>query len=174
MSRSASPITRRATRRADATTAMTTLRLSLALAAAVATAGCSDSTGIETIRDPAPAFSIAAEQAVAPSLHQRVRLSTTQPARGDTLVIRSVITNRGTTPARVEHTVCGFDYAPNDVLQSPFILCMAYSATTTLAPGDSISHEDRRVVAGRPGQHPLRLAHLVDPKSEVAISLTVR
>ena len=147
----------------------------LALAAAAALAACSDDTSTNPVsQQPAPAFSVAAEKTVAPSIVQRVRLSSNQPARGDTLVIRSVLKNTGATPAQVTHTVCGFDYAPNDVLQSPFVMCMAYSATSTLAPGDSISHEDRRVVAGRPGQHTIRLAHLVQPKSEVAIALTVR
>jgi hypothetical protein len=153
---------------------MTTLRLSLALAAAVVTAGCSDSTGLEIIRDPAPAYSVAAEKAVGPSLVQRVRLSTNQPARGDTLVIRSTVKNQGSAPAAVEHVVCGFDYEDDDVLQQPFIICAAYSMTSTIAPGDSIMHEDRRVVGGRPGTHVVRFAHLVEPEQNVQIALTVR
>lgn len=152
----------------------TTLRLSIALAAAAAVAACSDdlTTGPETL--PTPAYSVAAEKAVGPSLVQRVRLSTNQPARGDTLVIRSTVKNDGTTPATVKHVVCGFDYEPNDVLQQPFIICAAYSMTSTIAPGDSIIHEDRRVVAGRPGPHVVRLAHLVEPRQTVQVALTVR
>ena len=153
---------------------MTTLRLSLALAAATAAAACSSdsTTGPEPL--PTPAYSIAAEKAVGPSLVQRVRLSTNQPARGDTLVIRSTVKNEGSAPATVKHVVCGFDYEPNDVLQQPFVICAAYSMTSTIAPGDSIMHQDRRVVAGRPGPQVVRLAHLVEPKQTAQVALTVR
>ena len=153
---------------------MTILRRSLALAATVATAACSDSTSTAPTDEPAPAYSVAAEQAVGASLVQRVRLSTNQPARGDTLVIRSVIVNQGTTPAAVTYALCNLHYAPNDVLQNPYATCGAFSATRTLAAGDSISHEDRRLVVGRPGQHTIRLAHLLNPKVEVPVALTVR
>jgi hypothetical protein len=139
---------------------------------AIALGACSSSP----TEAPAPgaAFSVAGEKTVGASLVQRVRLSTNRPARGDTLVVRSVITNQGTSPATIEHTVCGFDYNRSDVLQSPFIMCMAYSATTTLAPRDSIVHEDRRVVSARPGRYTIGVTHLVQPRTTVDVTLDVR
>ncbi len=153
---------------------MAILRRSLTLVATVATAACSDATSTAPTDEPAPGYSVAAEQAVGPSLVQRVRLSTNQPARGDTLVIRSVLVNQGTAPATVTHAICNLHYAPNDVLENPYATCAGFSATRSLAPGDSVSHEDRRVVIGRPGQHTVRLAHLLNPKVEVPVALTVR
>ena len=147
------------------------IHIAIAAGAALLLGACSNDPAAP---GPTPAFSLAAERAIGTSLVQRVRLSTNQPARGDTLVIRSVITNRGTAPESVEHTVCGFDYDRDDVLHSPFIMCAAYSATTVLAPGDSIMHEDRRVVSARPGHYVLGIAHLVQPKTSVAVGITVR
>ena len=148
------------------------LHHALVAGAAIALGACSSSP--TSAPDPAPAFSVAGEKTVGASLVQRVRLSTNQPARGDTLVIRSVIANRGSAAASIEHTVCGFDYNRTDLLQSPFIMCMAYSATTTLAPGDSVVHEDRRVVSAKPGRHTLGVTHLVRPRTTVDVTLNVR
>ena len=153
---------------------MKTLRLTFALVAAVATSACSDSVAPDDAPAPAPAYSVAAEKSIGASLVQRVRLSTNQPARGDTLVIRSVVKNQGSAPATVEHVVCGFDYADDNILHQPFIMCAAYSMRSTIAPGDSIMHEDRRVVAARPGTHTIRFAHVVNPKIDVSVPILVK
>ena len=138
-----------------------------------ALAACGDGA---TVDGPtAPALSTASLERTADGLQQRVTVSPTRPANGDTVTIRSVLVNRSSAAMRVEHVVCGLDYERSSILQSPFILCAAYSATSTLAPGDSVVQQDRRVVAAQPGSHTVRVRHVVPPsRLYVDVPLTVR
>ena len=151
-------------------------RLALGAAAGLAlgaAAACDDGV---TVDDPtAPALSTASLERTAEGLQQRVTVSPTRPANGDTVTIRSVLVNRSTAPMRVEHLVCGLDYERTTILQNPFIMCAAYSATSTLAPGDSVVQRDRRVVAAQPGTHTVRVRHVAPPSGlYVDVPLTVR
>jgi hypothetical protein len=54
-------------------------------------------------------------------------------------------------------------------------MCAAYSATRTLAPGDSIVQQDRRVVAASSGAYTVRVRHVVPPSGlYVDVPITVR
>jgi hypothetical protein len=142
----------------------------LALGALVA---CDDGATVDGLT--APVLNTASLERTADGLHQRVTVSPIRPANGDTVAIRSVLVNRGAAPMRVEHVVCGLDYERASILQNPFVMCAAYSATATLAPGDSIVQQDRRVVAARPGAYTVRVRHVVPPSGlHVDVPITVR
>ncbi|MDF1505101.1 hypothetical protein [Roseisolibacter sp. H3M3-2] len=120
----------------------------------------------------APNFSATPVERTADGIQHRVTLDPARPATGDTVVVRSVLVNRGAAPARVEHVVCGLDYDRNPVLADPFIHCAAYSVTSTLAPGDSIVQQDRRVIAAPAGTYTVRVRHVVPP-SDVYVDLPI-
>lgn len=151
-------------------------RLALGAAASLALgalAACDDGATVDGLT--APVLNTVSLERTADGLQQRVTVSPTRPANGDTVTIRSVLVNRSGASQRVEHVVCGLDYERSSILQNPFILCAAYSATTTLAPGDSVVQQDRRVVAGQPGVHTVRVRHVVPPSGlYVDVPLTVR
>lgn len=147
-------------------------RLAVGSAAALAAAAC-DNGAADAITAPTPT-TVTLERA-AEGLQQRVTVTPTRPANGDTVAIRSVLYNRGAAPVRVEHVVCGLDYDRATILQNPFIMCAAYSVTSTLAPGDSIVQQDRRVVAARPGTYTLRVRHVAPPSGlYVDVPIAVR
>jgi hypothetical protein len=146
-----------------------TSRLGLAGLALLA-AACGGGSSADDIT--APNLSTTAVERTAGGLQHRVTLSPARPATGDTVVIRSVLVNRGASPARVEHVVCGLDYDRNAVLANPFINCLAYSATSTLAPGDSLVQQDRRVIAAPAGSYTVRVRHVVPP-SDVYVDLPI-
>ncbi len=142
----------------------------LALGALVA---CDDGATVGGLT--APALNTASLERTADGLQQRVTVSPTRPTNGDTVSIRSVLVNRSTAPMRVEHVVCGLDLERTTFLQNPFVMCAAYSATSTLAPGDSIVQQDRRVVAAQPGAYTLRVRHVAPPSGlYVDVPITVR
>ena len=151
-------------------------RLALgALAGLVAgAAACSSATTIDGIT--APSLSTTPVERTTDGLQQRVVITPARPATGDTIAVRSVLVNRGTAPVRVEHVVCGldFDTGRDAVLANPFIHCAAYSATSTLAPGDSVVQLDRRVIAAPAGSYTIRVRHVVPPHAlYVDVPLTV-
>jgi hypothetical protein len=77
-------------------------------------------------------------------------------------------------PVSVEHIVCELDIDGELKTEAPFILCVAYSIRTTLAPGqESVGHLQRRIASG-PGRYTIRVRHLVDPDVWVPAELTVR
>jgi hypothetical protein len=150
------------------------LALGAASALSLGAAACDDGATVDGPTAPQQGTTVSLER-TADGLQQRVTVSPTRPANGDTVAIRSVLVNRGAAPVRVEHVVCGLDYENVSILQNPFILCAAYSATSTLAPGDSIVQQDRRIVAARPGDYTLRVRHVAPPSGlYVDVPMTVR
>ena len=151
-------------------------RLALGAVAGLAlgTAACSSATAVDAVT--APSLSTTPVERTSDGLQQRVVITPARPATGDTIGVRSVLVNRGTTPIRVEHVVCGLDYETGReaVLANPFIMCAAYSITSTLAPGDSVVQHDRRVVAAPAGSYTIRVRHVVPPHGlYVDVPLTV-
>ena len=138
------------------------------------TAACSSATTVDGIT--APSLSTTPVERTADGLQQRVVITPARPATGDTIDVRSVLVNRGAAPVRVEHVVCrlDFDTGRDAVLANPFIHCAAYSATSTLAPGDSVVQQDRRVIAAPAGNYTIRVRHVVPPHPlYVDVPLTV-
>lgn len=151
-------------------------RLALGAVASLAlgTAACSSATSVDAVT--APSLSTTPVERTSDGLQQRVVITPARPATGDTIAIRSVLVNRGTAPVRVEHVVCGLDYETGRaaVLANPFIHCAAYSITSTLAAGDSVVQQDRRVVAAPAGSYTIRVRHVVPPHPlYVDVPLTV-
>jgi hypothetical protein len=150
------------------------LAFGAAVALSLGVAACDDGETLDGLTAPQQSGSVSLER-TANALQQRVIVSPARPASGDTVAVRSVLVNRGTAPVRIEHVVCGLDYENTTILQNPFILCAAYSMTSTLAPGDSIVQQDRRVVAARPGDYRLRVRHVAPPSGlYLDVPLTVR
>ena len=134
---------------------------------------CDDGETVDGLT--APVLNTASLERTADGLQQRITVSPTRPANGDTVAVRSVLVNRSGAPMRVTHVVCGLDYERTTILQNPFVLCAAYSATSTLAPGDSIVQQDRRVVAAQPGTYTVRVRHVAPPSGlYVDVPLRVR
>lgn len=139
---------------------------------ALAAAACGSTGAIDGATTPT--LSTAPVEQTRDGLQQRVTVLPARPRTGELVAIRSTLVNRGAAPMRIEHVVCGLDYDRDTVLDNPFIMCAAYSVRTTLAPGDSIVQEDRRVVAAPPGSYTLRVRHLVPPSElSVDVPLTV-
>jgi hypothetical protein len=148
------------------------LRALTLAALAAAGAACSDATGPDAPLTPSPS-AVVVERSGS-GLQQRITASPGRVAVGDTVSFRSVLTNTGSAPVRVEHVVCGIDFDRTPVLDNPFIHCAAYSITTTLAPGDSVVQSDRRVVVARPGEYVIRAKQLLQPTTWwVDVPLTV-
>jgi hypothetical protein len=149
-------------------------RLALGAAGGLAALAAACGSGASADAITAPNLVTTPVERTAGGLQQRVTVTPARPATGDTVTIRSVLVNRGSAPTRVEHVVCGLDYDRTEVLANPFILCAAYSATTTLAPGDSVVQQDRRVVAAAAGSYTVRVRHVVPPSDVyVDVPLTV-
>ena len=158
------------------TSSRTARRLALGAVTGLAlgTAACSSATAVDAVT--APSLSTTPVERTSDGLQQRVVITPARPATGDTIGVRSVLVNRGTTPIRVEHVVCGLDFETgrDAILANPFIHCAAYSMTSTLAPGDSVVQHDRRVIAAPAGSYTIRVRHVVPPHPlYVDVPLTV-
>lgn len=107
-------------------------------------------------------------------LKQTIQITPAQPAMGDTIAIVSTVVNTYTLVATdVTSRICGLDLEGNLPLTNPFGWCAGYSRHGELAPGDSISGYDRRVVGGFPGNYTLRVRHLLEPDVWVEVPVTV-
>lgn len=113
-------------------------------------------------------------QLMAHGLEQTVRIAPAEPAPGDTLVIRSVVANRGTSSPELSSRICGLDLESAVRLDDSFVRCAGYSMLVALAPGDSLTGVDQRVVAGPAGSYTLRVRHLLNPDTWVEVPLVVR
>jgi hypothetical protein len=107
---------------------------------------------------------------------QRVTLSPGTVARGDTLLVTSTVVNTGPTPAPVTVQVCGLGVTAADgvLAADNGIRCVAFSVQLRLAPGDSTSGRDRRVVTGAPGRYGVRVQQLLRPELTARGEIVVR
>jgi hypothetical protein len=107
-------------------------------------------------------------------LVQEVRIEPAEPRVGDTVVIRSTVTNRGAARVETESRICGLDIQTELAYADPFARCAGYSQTVELGVGRSVMASDQFVVTGAPGSYPLRVRHLLSPEQWVSIQLRVR
>ena len=104
-------------------------------------------------------------------LAQRVTVTPAAPAPGDTIVIRSRVTNFGLSAVIVTSTICGVHTQGTLELWDCFIRCAGYSTRGDLAAGDSLVDSRRMVVTSQPGRYTLEVRHLLDP--DVWLSLPI-
>lgn len=110
----------------------------------------------------------------AETLVQRLQLSHTELAPGDTLRIVSTVVNRGSEPADVTARVCGLDLRTDLSLREAEVRCSAYSSELRLMPGDSAWAADGGIVVSRPGRYTLRVRHILDPQAWIEVRIRVR
>jgi hypothetical protein len=112
----------------------------------------------------------------ASGLSQTVTVEPSQPAALTNVTIRSVLTNRGTSPVVVESRICGLNYAGTLVLSHPpeVMKCAGYSMSGTIAPGDSVVTSDLMRVMSRAGSFTLRVQHALKPEGFVDVAVKVR
>jgi len=106
-------------------------------------------------------------------IRQRVTVAPMVVRQGDTVTVRSTLRVRGTGTMLVHNRVCGLDYRGTLRLGESSIRCLAYSARSRLAPGDSIVAIDRRPVQSGPGRWQLRVQHALDIGLEAAVDIEV-
>lgn len=109
-------------------------------------------------------------------LLQRVTLQPAVLVDGRDVEIRSVLINQGSAPVAVTTRMCGLDYAGALELTHPpeVLKCAGFSATSTLAPGDSLVDGDLMRVASAPGEYELRVRHVLDPEKWLSLRVIVR
>jgi hypothetical protein len=110
------------------------------------------------------------------NLVQTVTISPATPAPGENVTIRSVVVNRGSTPATLETRICGLDFDGSLELEWPagIAKCGGYSMHADLAAGDSLLGVDLMEVASPPGRHALRVRHALNPETWATLSVEVR
>lgn len=153
------------------------LRVILAGALALAASACSGNGRQPTqAGDPVP--NLDAGTALSwhprPAIVQTVRLLNPGLRQGDTLRLESRLRNVSIRPVTVEHVVCELDIEGNLVTEAPLILCFAYNARSTLAPGEEVFSRLERRVASGPGRYTISIRHLLDPAVWVPAELTIR
>lgn len=121
-----------------------------------------------------PVAPVGARQVVVQGLEQTVQLDPAEPARGDQIRIVSIVVNRRSDPAAVVSRICGLDTGGDLELAGSMFMCAGYSMNASLAPGDSATGNDVRVVASPPGEYTLRVRHLLVPDAWVEIPVVVR
>jgi hypothetical protein len=107
-------------------------------------------------------------------LEQTVQVIPGQPMAGREVQILSVVSNRGSSSVAVQSRMCGLDLAGDVALVMNYLRCAAYSMSGQLAPGDSVTDGDMRVVSSPPGHYTLRVRQLLQPETWVEIPLDVR
>lgn len=107
---------------------------------------------------------------------QTVRIVPAEPREGETVTVLSSIENRGSKPTQVTYRICLLDLGGD--LSLPMrpgtARCAAVSATTVLAPGQSVETSDIRVVASAAGVYTLAVTHLLDPQRTATLEVRVR
>lgn len=106
-------------------------------------------------------------------LEQVVRLDPAEPTQGQEVHIVSVVTNRATDSVAAVSRICGLDLAGDVTLVMNYMRCAGYSQSIRLAPGDSVTGTDMRVVGSPPGRYTLRVRQLLDPDAWVDVPLIV-
>ena len=125
--------------------------------------------------DPVPSLDagLARQWQPRPTLSLSLRLLNPGLRQGDTLKLESTIRNTGSAPVPVTYVVCELDLEGELQTMAPLILCVAYSASGTLAPGERIVGRLERVVTSPPGVYTISVRHLLDPAVSVPAQLTV-
>ena len=109
-----------------------------------------------------------------PAIVQTLRLLNPGLHMGDTLKLESTLKNISDQPVTIDYVVCELDLEGELKTEAPFIMCFAYSARTTLAPGQQVTGTLQRRITSGPGRYTIRVAHLLDPAVWVPAELTVR
>lgn len=125
-------------------------------------------------RAPAAPGPSVVRQVSAQGLEQTVQVVPGQPVQGQEVQILSVVANRGPSSVAVQSRMCGLDLAGDVALVMNSLRCAAYSMSGQLAPGDSVTDSDTRVVSSPPGHYTLRVRQLLQPETWVEIPLDVR
>ncbi len=112
-------------------------------------------------------------QATVRGLQQTVRLFPAQPAQGEQLLVVSVVVNHKPDSVAFTSRICGLDTKGSLELTGSLLMCAAYSMSARLAPGDSVTGFDARVVTSPPGRYTLRVRHLLVPEAWVEIPVVV-
>jgi hypothetical protein len=120
-----------------------------------------------------PVAPAGARQVTVQGLEQTVQLFPAEPAQGEELHILSVVVNRKSDSAAVQSRICGLDTKGDLELTGARFMCAGYSIDAALAPGDSVTGNDFRVVASAPGQYTLRVRHLLTPDTWVEVPVVV-
>jgi hypothetical protein len=109
-------------------------------------------------------------------LVQRVTLIPAVLVDGRDVQVRSVLVNTGNAPLELTSRICGLDYAGTLQLSHPpeVLKCAGYSATATLAPGDSVVGSDIMRVSNTTGEYELRVRHAVAPDQWASMQVVVR
>ena len=115
-----------------------------------------------------------APQATIQGLEQTVQLFPAEPSQGEQLRIVSVVVNKNAASTDVVSRICGLDTGGDLVLAGSAFMCAGYSMYAELAPGESVTGSDVRVVASAPGSYTLRVRHLLVPDAWVEVPVVVR
>jgi hypothetical protein len=107
-------------------------------------------------------------------LVQELRFEPVEPRVGDTVLIRSTVTNRGSSAVETESRTCGLDIETDLAYADPFLRCGGYSQTVDLPVGGSLAGSEQFVVTGAAGSYRLRVRHLLSPEQWVTVQLRVR
>ncbi len=127
-----------------------------------------------------PSAVLASEQdvrrGVLPGLEQHVTLTPAELATGENVVIRSVITNRGSRPIQLESRICGLTVAGDIRLDWPpgIGMCGGFSMSGPIAPGEARESTEIRRVSSGPGTYTLRVKHAIHPEAWVELRVAVR
>jgi hypothetical protein len=106
-------------------------------------------------------------------LLQRVTVVPRRLARGDTILVRSVLLNQGTAPVGHTSTICGVHLAGTLAFDDPFVRCAGYSMSGDLAPGDSVVDARLVVVTSSLGSWVLEVRHLLEPSTWLTVTVEV-
>jgi hypothetical protein len=147
----------------------------MAVLLAASVLACSRNLATDAVSDPLPDLDGGVTRAWQSSaaITQRVRLLNAQLRTGDTLKIESVLKNISNQTIDVNRVVCELDVESGLNLESPFILCAAYSVKGPLAPGEEAVGYLQRVVRAKPGRYQIVIRHLLEPSTWVPAGLTV-
>jgi hypothetical protein len=108
-----------------------------------------------------------------PTIVQTLRLLNPGLRQGDTLRLESMLRNVSDRPVSIEYVVCELDIEGDLRTEAPFILCAAYSARSTLGPGEQVTGRLERRVSSPPGRYGITIGHLLDPAVRVPAELTI-
>lgn len=135
-------------------------RCLFALTVAGALSACRSPDALRPVTTPT-----LARRVVGDGLVQTIRLSAARVAAGDTIGISATLENRGDKVVRVTTVVCNLDTDGTVEILPPLMLCLAYSASLDLAPGEAVTGHYSARIASPPGHYRLRVRHLLEPKS---------
>ncbi len=110
-----------------------------------------------------------------PDLVQTVRITPAEPAKGDTIVVTTVLTNVGSATSQpLEVSICGPGLRGSLSIANPFAVCAGFSMQVTLAPGDSTLDAATRVVESGPGTYVLEVNQVRRPETWLPVTVRVR